>query len=111
MLGLFNLISFSVTRRTKEIGVRKVIGATTFNIVNLLTKDFMKWVLTANVIAFPVAYYLMNKWLEDFAYRIEITWWVFALSGGIALAIALATVSFQAIKAATANPVESLRYE
>jgi len=111
MLGLFNLISFSVTRRTKEIGVRKVIGATTFNIVTLLTKDFVKWILVANVIAFPVAYYFMNKWLEDFAYRIEITWWMFALSGGIALSIALATVSFQAIKAALTNPVEALRYE
>ena len=111
MLGLFNLISFSVERRTKEIGVRKVIGATTFNIVSLLTKDFIKWVLIANIFAFPVAYYFMNKWLNNFAYRIEINWWVFILSGGIALLIAITTVTLQAIKAATANPVESLRYE
>ena len=111
VLGLFNLISFSVERRTKEIGVRKVIGATTFNIVSLLTKDFIKWVLIANIFAFPVAYYFMNKWLNNFAYRIEINWWVFILSGGIALLIAITTVTLQAIKAATANPVESLRYE
>ena len=111
MLGLFNQISFSITRRTKEIGIRKVIGATTFNIVSLLTKDFIKWVLIANIAAFPVAYYFMNKWLNNFAYRIEINWWVFALSGGIALLIAALTVSLKAIKAAAANPVKSLRYE
>ncbi|MEJ2617447.1 MAG: FtsX-like permease family protein, partial [Ignavibacteriaceae bacterium] len=111
VLGLFNLISFSVERRTKEIGVRKVIGATTFNIVALLTKDFIKWVLIANIFAFPVAYYFMNKWLNNFAYRIEINWWVFVLSGGVALMIAITTAALQAIKAAAANPVESLRYE
>ncbi len=111
VLGLFNLISFSVARRTKEIGIRKVIGASVFNIVALLTKDYVKWVLTANLFAFPAAYYFMHSWLQDFAYRIYLSWWIFALSGGIALIIALATVSFQAIKAATANPVESLRYE
>ena len=80
VLGLFNLISYSAVKRTKEIGVRKVIGATTFNIVTLLTKDFIKWVLLANIIAWPVAYYFMNKWLQDFAYRIEISWWMFAFS-------------------------------
>jgi putative ABC transport system permease protein len=111
VLGLFNLISYATVKRTKEIGVRKVIGATTFDIVSLLTKDFVIWILPANIIACPIAYYFMNKWLEDFAYRIDIGWWVFALSGGIALLIALLTVSFQAIKAATANPVESLKYE
>ena len=111
VLGLFNLISFSVTRRTKEIGVRKVIGATTFNIISLLTKDFIKWVLIANIFAFPMAYYFMNKWLNNFAYRIEINWWVFVLSGGIALVVAITTVTYQAIKAAAVNPVESLRYE
>jgi putative ABC transport system permease protein len=77
----------------------------------LLSKDFLILVILSNIIAWPVAYYFMNKWLQDFAYRIEISWWMFALAGGIALVIALATVSFQAIKAATANPVESLRYE
>jgi putative ABC transport system permease protein len=77
----------------------------------MLTNEFVKWVLLANLIAWPVAYYFMNRWLQDFAYKIEISWWMFALAGGIALVIALATVSIQAIKAATANPVESLRYE
>lgn len=110
-LGLFGLISFTALMRTKEIGIRKVIGATTFKIVTLLSKEFLKWILIANIIAWPLAYYFMDKWLQDFAYRIEISWWIFALSGGIALLIALVTVSFQAIKAATANPVESLRYE
>jgi putative ABC transport system permease protein len=111
VLGLFNLVSYSAVKRTKEIGVRKVIGATTFNIVALLTKDFIIWILVANLIAWPVAYHFMNKWLQDFAYRIEISWWIFVLSGGIALLIALLTVSYQAIKAAVANPIESLRYE
>ena len=110
-LGLFGLASYVNLRRTKEIGIRKVLGATIPNIVSMLSADFIKWVLIANIFAFPIAYYLMNKWLQDFAYRIEISWWVFILSGGIALVIALATVSFQAIKAATANPVDSLRYE
>jgi putative ABC transport system permease protein len=111
VLGLFNLISYSAVKRTKEIGIRKVIGATTFNIVILLTKDFIKWVLLANVIAWPVAYYFVNKWLQNFVYRVDISWWVFVLSGGITLVIAFSTVSFQAIKAATANPVKSLKYE
>ncbi len=110
-LGLFGLVHFSAGRRTKEIGIRKVFGSTVLNIVLLLTKDFIKWILIANIIAWPIAYYFMNKWLEDFAYRIDIGWRVFVLSGGIALLIALATVSFQTIKTATANPVESLRYE
>ena len=77
----------------------------------LLSREFVKWVILANLIALPAAYYFMSKWLQDFAYKIELTWWIFALAGGIALIIALATVSFQAIKAATANPVKSLRYE
>ncbi|MFQ5639597.1 MAG: ABC transporter permease [bacterium] len=98
-------------KRTKEIGVRKVLGATVTNIVNLLSKDFVKLVLVANFIAWPVAWWAMNRWLENFAYRIEVSWWVFALAGGLALGIALLTVSTQAIKAALANPVESLRYE
>ena len=111
VLGLFNLISYSAARRTKEIGIRKVLGATIFKIITLLISDFIKWVIVANLVAWPVAYYFMNKWLQDFAYRIEISWWVFILSGGIALVIAIVTVSVQAIRAATANPVESLRYE
>jgi putative ABC transport system permease protein len=110
-LGLFGLASFTAERKTKEIGIRKVLGATVPSIISMLSKDFIKWILATNLIAWPVAYYFMNKWLQDFAYRIEMSWWMFALAGGIALVIALITVSWQAIKAATANPVESLRYE
>src|SRR5512145_1675636 len=105
-LGLFCLASFTVERRTKEIGVRKVLGASATGIASLLSKDFVKLVLAANLIAWPIAYFAMNKWLQDFAYRIEIGWLVFALAGGIALIIALLTVSTQAIKAALADPVE-----
>jgi len=110
-LGLFGLASFTVERRIKEIGVRKVLGASVTGLAGLLSKDFVKLVLFANVIAWPAAYFAMNQWLQDFAYRIDIGWWVFALSGSIALLIALLTVSTQAIKAALANPVEALRYE
>jgi putative ABC transport system permease protein len=110
-LGLYGLTSSSIEQRIKEIGIRKVLGASISQILSLLSKETTVCILIANVISFPLALYGMNKWLEDFAYRIEITWWMFALSGGIALVIALATVSFQAIKAARANPVESLKYE
>jgi putative ABC transport system permease protein len=110
-LGLLGLAAFAAEQRTKEIGVRKVLGATLSNVVVLLSKDFVKLVLLANLIAWPVAYFAMNKWLLNFAYRIDISWWVFALAGGLALIIALLTVSTQAIKAALANPVEALRYE
>ncbi len=110
-LGLFGMSSFLVNLKTKDIGVRKVLGASISNIVLMLVKDFTKWVLLSNVIAWPVAYYFNSKWLQDFAYRINISWWMFILSGSIALLIALVTVSFHAIKAATANPIESLRYE
>ncbi|MCI0696525.1 ABC transporter permease [candidate division KSB1 bacterium] len=110
-LGLFGLAAFTAERRTKEIGVRKVLGATVTNVVTLLSKDFVKLVLLANLIAWPLAWYAMNKWLQSFAFRVEMEWWVFALAGGLALLIALLTVSTQAIKAALANPVESLRYE
>ncbi len=110
-LGLFGLAAFSAEQRTKEIGVRKVLGASVASIVTLLSKDFLKLVCIAFVIAVPIAWYAMNRWLQDFAYRIDIAWWVFALAGIIALLIALVTVSFQAIKAALANPVKSLRSE
>jgi len=110
-LGLFGLAAFTAEQRTKEIGVRKVLGASVAGIVGLLSKDFIKLVLLANLLAWPVAWFAMNKWLQDFAYRIEIGWWIFALAGGLALFIALLTVSTQAIKAALANPVEALRYE
>ncbi len=110
-LGLFGMAVFSIERRTKEIGIRKVLGASVGGVVTLLSKDFVKFVLIANVIAWPVAYFAMNKWLQDFAYRIELGWWTFALAGGAALLIALLTVSTQAIRAALANPAEALRYE
>ena len=110
-LGLFGLSAFAISQRVKEIGVRKVLGANTGTIVTLLSKEFLKLVLIAAVIAFPVAWYAMHNWLQDFAYRIHIQWWVFVIAGCAALLIALATVSFQAIKAALANPVKSLRTE
>ncbi len=110
-LGLLGLATYSAVQRTKEIGVRKVLGAEVTSIVTLLSKDFMKLVLVAILIASPFSWYAMSKWLNVYAYQIEISWWVFALSGGIALAIAVATVSFHAIKAARANPVKSLRTE
>jgi putative ABC transport system permease protein len=110
-LGLFGLTLLAAIRRTKEVGIRKVLGATIFSLVALFSKDSAKLVLAANLISWPIAYFAMNKWLQDFAYRIEIGWWVFALAGGLALLIALLTVSTQAIKAALANPVEALRYE
>ncbi len=110
-LGLFGLAAFTAEQRTKEIGVRKVLGATVTGITKLLSKDFLKLVLVAFVIAAPIAYWLMSKWLLDFAYRTEINWWVFVLAGVSAILIALLTVSFQAIKAAIANPVKSLRTE
>ena len=110
-LGLFGLAAFTAERRTKEIGVRKVLGATVTNVVTLLSKDFVKLVLLANLMAWPLAWYAMNKWLQSFAFRVEMEWWVFALAGGVALLIALLTVSTQAIKAALANPIEALRYE
>jgi putative ABC transport system permease protein len=110
-LGLFGLASFSSEQRTKEIGIRKVLGASVGSLLVMLTKDFTKWVLVANIIAWPVAWYAVSEWLQSFAYRVEMSWWIFVLAGGIALIIALLTISLQAIKAATANPVESLRYE
>jgi putative ABC transport system permease protein len=110
-LGLFGLSVFTTEVRTKEIGVRKVLGATVTGISLMLSKQFIIWILISNLFAWPLAFFAVKKWLQDFAYRIEITWWMFAFAGGIALVIALATVSFQAIKAATANPVETLRYE
>jgi len=110
-LGLFGLSAFTITQRVKEIGVRKVLGASVPQIVAELSKSFLILVLIATVIAFPIAWYLMHKWLLDFASRIDIAWWVFVLAGVVALIIAFATISFQSIKAANANPVKSLRSE
>ncbi|MFN0173132.1 MAG: ABC transporter permease [Saprospiraceae bacterium] len=110
-LGLFGLSAFTVEQRTKEIGIRKVLGASVAGITGLLAKDFLKLVLVAIVIASPIAYYFMQKWLSDFAYRIEIQWWMFAVAGLAALSIAFLTVGFQSVRAALANPVKSLRSE
>ncbi len=110
-LGLFGLVAFSTEQRTKEIGIRKVLGATVSNIILLLTKEFTKWVLIANIIAWPIAYYAMHRWLQDFAYRTNIGIFTFIISALLTLMIALLTVSYQAVKAALANPIEALRYE
>jgi ABC-type antimicrobial peptide transport system permease subunit len=110
-MGLFGLATFAAQKRTKEIGVRKVMGASVLSIVSMLSIDFVKLVLLALIIASPVAYYFMHQWLQDFAYRINISWWVFIIAGLVAVFIALTTISFQAIKAAVANPVKSLRTE
>ncbi|MBS1666251.1 MAG: ABC transporter permease [Bacteroidetes bacterium] len=111
MLGLFSLAAFEAEQRTKEIGIRKVLGASVMGIATLLSKDFLKLVMVAIAVAIPLAWMAMNKWLQDFAYRINIGWWIFILAVGITLVVALITVSFQAIKAALANPVKSLRTE
>ncbi len=110
-LGLYGLASHFMIRRTKEVGIRKVNGATVREVVKLLNQGFVQWVLIAFVIATPIAYYAMNNWLENFAYKTDLRWWIFALAGLLALGIALLTVSFQSYKAATKNPIESLRYE
>ena len=110
-LGLLGLVTFAAEQRTKEIGVRKVLGSSVGGIVAMLSKDFTKLVLIASVIAFPVSWWAMSKWLQSFAYRVDISWWVFVVAGVAAILIALITVSFQAIKAALANPVKSLRSE
>lgn len=110
-LGLFGLITHIAKRRTKEIGIRKVNGARVSEILTMLNRDLVKWVVIAYVIATPVAWYAMNKWLENFAYKTNLSWWIFALAGLLALGIALLTVSWQSWKAATRNPVEALRYE
>ncbi|PSR55333.1 macrolide export ATP-binding/permease MacB [Adhaeribacter arboris] len=110
-LGLFGLASFAIEQRTKEIGIRKVLGASTTGIVSLLSKDFLKLVLLANILAWPIAWYGMHQWLQDFAYRTPISWWTFGLATVLAVIIALLTVSFHAIKAAGSNPANALRSE
>ncbi|MCY7327577.1 MAG: ABC transporter permease, partial [Saprospiraceae bacterium] len=110
-LGLFALAAFTAEQRTKEIGVRKVLGASVGSITGLLTRDFLKLVVIAIVIASPIAYWAMNKWLADFVYRIDIKWWIFVLAGLVAMGIAFLTVGFQSVKAALVNPVKSLRSE
>lgn len=110
-LGLLGLAAFAAEQRTKEIGVRKILGATVADSIVLISKDFVKLILFANFIAWPIAWLAMSRWLEDFAYREDISWWIFILAGGVVLALALLTVCSQAIRAAVANPVDSLRYE
>jgi putative ABC transport system permease protein len=111
VIGLYALAKFAIGNKIKEIGIRKVNGANVSEILTMLNKDFIKWVVIAFVIATPIAYYAMNKWLENFAYKTTLSWWIFALAGSLALGIALLTISFQSWKAATRNPVEALRYE
>ncbi len=110
-LGLLGLITFTAEQKTKEIGIRKVLGASVPNIIQMLSKDFLNLVLIAAIIAFPVAMWTMDKWLQSFVYRVTISWWIFGLAGFIAILIVLFTISFQAVKAAIANPVKSLRSE
>jgi putative ABC transport system permease protein len=110
-LGLFGLVTYAAEQRTKEIGIRKVLGANVQNILAMLSKDFLKMVIISIVIAFPIAGWVMTKWLQDFAYRVNISWWVFGFAALVTIVIALLTISFQAIKAAIANPVKSLRTE
>jgi hypothetical protein len=110
-LGLFGLASFVAEQRTKEIGIRKTMGASIKDIMLMLSKDFTRWVLVANLFAWPLGWYVMNRWLQNFAYRTSVAWWTFIAAGGLALAIAWLTVSLQTLKSAQANPVDSLRYE
>ena len=110
-IGLFGLVTHHVFQRTKEIGIRKVLGASVTNIVGMISKDYLKLVLTALVIAIPVAYWSMNQWLQDFAYRIEIQWWIFLVAGVLAISIAFLTISSQSLKAALNDPVDSIKNE
>jgi putative ABC transport system permease protein len=110
-LGLFGISSFLYSQRIKEIGIRKALGASVTTIVVLLTKNLLLWVAVANLIAWPVAWYAMNIWLQNFYYRVPLEWWIFFASGTLALVIALITVGWLALRSAMANPVESLRYE
>ena len=110
-LGLIGLSLFMAERRTKEIGIRKINGAKLIEIFSLLSGEYIIWVMISIIIACPIAWYAMNKWLQNFAYRINISWWVFALAGVLALLITFLTVSWQSYRAASKNPVEALRYE
>jgi putative ABC transport system permease protein len=110
-LGIISLSTMAAENRTKEIGIRKVNGAKIAEILTMLNRDFVKWVALAFVVALPIAYYVMTTWLENFAYKTNLSWWIFALAGVLTLGMALLTVSFQSWRAATRNPVEALRYE
>jgi putative ABC transport system permease protein len=110
-MGLFGLASFTAEQRTKEIGIRKVLGASVGNLVLLISREFTKWVLLANLIAWPISYYFMNNWLQEFDYRTSLSWWIFISTGTLALLIALVTVGYQSVRAALADPVDALKYE
>ena len=110
-VGLLGLASYMTEKRTKEIGIRKVLGASTLRISLMLSKSFAKWVLIANIVAWPIAYIVMTKWLSNYAYRIRIGLWTFLFSAILTLSIALCTVGFQVIRSAVANPVKTIRYE
>jgi len=110
-LGLFGLASFVAEQRTKEIGIRKVLGSSTIAIVTLLNREFLRWIVVANLIAWPVSYFVMQRWMHKFAYRANFTIGIFILAASIGLAVALFTVSMQTLKAARANPVDSLKHE
>lgn len=110
-LGLWGVFSYTALRRTKEMGIRKVFGASVSNVLFELIRDLIKWIVIANILSFPVVYYISNKWLQNYAYRIDTYWWMFALAGALAFVIALGTISWQVVRSATTNPVKSLRYE
>jgi putative ABC transport system permease protein len=110
-MGLFGIVSFMMANRTKEIGIRKVNGATVFEVVKLLNLGFLKWLLASLVLAIPIAYYGMNSWLTHFAYKTALSWWIFLLAGALSFIIVLLTVSGQTFKAASRNPIEALKYE
>jgi putative ABC transport system permease protein len=110
-LGLYGLVSFIIEQRTKEIGIRKVFGASVKNIIYLLSGYFSKWILIANILAYPIAYYYMDKWLSNFAYGIKLNFWIFLSASLVSIFIIVLTTGFLSIKAANANPVESLKYE
>jgi putative ABC transport system permease protein len=110
-LGLFGLVTYAAEQRIKEIGIRKVLGASVGDIVAMLSKDYLKPVLLAALLAFPLSWYVMHRWLEDFSYRVTIRWWIFLVAGSLSLLIALLTVSLQAIRAGLASPIKNLRTE
>ncbi len=110
-LGLFGLVTFAAEQRTKEIGIRKVLGATAGSIVGLLSMDLLKLVILSAAFAFPLAWWAMHNWLQDFAYRVTLAWWIFPIAAILAIAIAIATIGIQALKAALNNPVQALRSE
>lgn len=110
-LGLLGLVAFVITHRTKEIGIRRVLGASISHITTLISRDFFGLIIIAIIIASPVAYYFMHQWLQDYTYRISISWWMFGLAAIVVIAVALFTISYLTVRAAKANPVKSLRAE